>query len=335
MISSNYSNFTKFGIRNEAERYTWTMWLIFILSCSLLGDTIILVSSIKYNAFRIHDWIVAFIQHIAVCDLLISIFTIFPTIVSLLANGWVFGEPFCHFTATLTVYGVPTSSLLICALTSSKLWLLKNPLRARTLPKSKAHKLCAGIWVLALTVPALYLTVDMRDVYWGYNIYSCYYAHSSTKWKILEPLNHGIFGGLPTVIVIITSILLVHHLLKARKVATRSRGQIRWQGIATVVAVACIYTFAVLPLTVYWIAETYLEKSPDNLKTLSSRTAKSFFYFNVASNFFIYFFTVQSFRMFVRFLRAEVTLLLWSCYPSCRSMLFYISFTEQCSVHPT
>ena len=295
-----YPNSTQNGIHNDAERLTWAAWLAVIFTSSLAGDITILVASIKYRAFKLHTLMVAFIQHISICDLLISVFVVFPTLTSLLANKWIFGKTLCHVTANFTVFGVPASSLLTCSMTASKLWLLRYPLRAKSLSEKQAHVLCGCIWVLSLIPPALYLGVDKGDVGWKENIYSCYYKHSSPTWNYLEPINHGIFGGVPVFIVIICSILLVKHLREARRVSDRSRGEVRWQGIVTVVAVATVFIIAVFPLTVYWICETYLKSAQlHDLQASFSRTATTLFYLNVAPNIFLYFFTVRSFRCFL------------------------------------
>ena len=145
MISSKYSNFTQFGIKSEAERFIWSFWLIIIFISSLIGDTTILIASIKYNAFKLNNLVVVFIQHIAVSDLLVTLFTIFPRIVSLLSNSWVLGPGLCHMTAVLTVYGVPATSLLMSTLTLCKLALLKCPLRLRTLSRCQAHCVCLSV----------------------------------------------------------------------------------------------------------------------------------------------------------------------------------------------
>lgn len=296
-----HSNSTTHATLNDAERLTWAAWLAVIFTCSLLGDITILVTSTKYSAFKLHTLMVTFIQHISVCDLLISIFVVFPTLTSLLADRWVFGRALCHVTANFTVFGIPASSLLTCSMTAGKLWLLRYPLRAKSVSEKQAHLLCGGIWVLALVPPALYLGVDKDDVEFCGNIYSCYYKHSSHSWEFLEPINHGMFGGLPLLIVISCSILLISNLREARKVSDRSRGAVRWQGLVTVVAVASVFIIAVFPLTVYWICEPYLKSAVlHDVKASFSRIATTLFYLNVAPNVFLYFSTVKSFRGFIR-----------------------------------
>ena len=283
---------------DQTERYTWAAWLLFVLICSVLGNTAILVASLfKHDVFGFHVLMVALVQHMAVCDLLISVSTIFPRMVSLFTNNWIFGTPLCYLTAYLTAYSIPASSYLTCTMTTSKLWILKSPQRAKSFSKLQAHLLCLCIWALGFCIPILYLIVDKNDVDWSDKTFYCYYKHSGNKWDILKPCKHAVFGGIPVIVVIVTSVFLIKHLLEAREASKRSKGTVRWQGIATVVTVACVYTIAILPLTMYWIVESYLTAEQAKI---FSRTATTFFYFNVASNVFIYFFTIKGFKRFLQ-----------------------------------
>ena len=63
---------------------------------SLTGDTIILISTIKYSAIKQHRLIVAVIQHMAACDLLLTVFRVSPSLLSLIADKWVLGEVLCQ-----------------------------------------------------------------------------------------------------------------------------------------------------------------------------------------------------------------------------------------------
>ena len=296
MVSSNYSNYTLFGIKNEAERQTWAASLIFILICSVLGDTAIFVASIKYNAFKLHETIVVFIQHIAVCDLLYSLAGIFPRIVSMISDGWVFGTTLSYIVAHSVYIANSAGLVLICAMTSSKLWLLKYPLRSQHVSRKKGHVVCVFIWFLSLAVPCSAVLTDKDIVVWDYRFYMTSYAFNTTKWRLLE-ITMLAFNSIPNLIVIATSILLIKHLLKTRKVSRCSRGKVRWQGLVTVVAVACIYTASIFPVVICQVAQRYVH-DVDNVLVhrYLLRATTTFVYLNVASNFFVYFFTVQSFR---------------------------------------
>ena len=78
----NYSDKALFGFKSNTERYLWAGWLAFVVVLSLLGDSLILIASIKYKAFNLHKMIVTFIQHIAVNDLLSAIGSVAPAMLS-------------------------------------------------------------------------------------------------------------------------------------------------------------------------------------------------------------------------------------------------------------
>ena len=118
----------QFEIQNDTERHAWTAWLIFISLCSFLGDTTILTASIKYKVFKFHKLVVTTINHIAVCDLVISVLQI-PNITALLCNGWVLGWTFCYLKVYLGYVAYKAGTLLICTMTLGKLLTITFPLR--------------------------------------------------------------------------------------------------------------------------------------------------------------------------------------------------------------
>ena len=136
-IRSN--NATIYGIQNEVERYLWVGYLVVVLASSLIGDTIVLIASIKYNAFKLNKFIIAIIQHMAVCDLILSLDYVVPLLVSVITNRWVFGDFLAYFQEFVGYWAFPVSNVLVCALSVSKFLLVRYPLRTRRWTKVKAH----------------------------------------------------------------------------------------------------------------------------------------------------------------------------------------------------
>ena len=66
------------------EKRFWVGYLILVLVSSIFGDTVILVVSAKQHAFKLNVIIVAIIQHMAACDLIISVTYVGPTIISII-----------------------------------------------------------------------------------------------------------------------------------------------------------------------------------------------------------------------------------------------------------
>ena len=173
--STNYSDI-KFGLHNNAERYTWAGYQLFVLLSSLIGDTLILAASFNKDAFKINKLIVIVIQHIAVSDLINSISYALPISISLLANSWILGETMCKIQMYLTYFVNPVSMFLVAMLTTCKLLILRYPLRAASWSKNRAHKVCGCIWAASFISPILMLAADDSDVNFDYRIYYCAYS---------------------------------------------------------------------------------------------------------------------------------------------------------------
>ena len=171
----NYTNQTIFGMKNDLERYAWVGWLMFVIVSSLLGDTLILLGSIKYRAFRLHNIVVVFIQHMAVCDLIKTFSDVLPNLISSIYRAGGENKLLIYSRFFLTYYTSTASSLLIGGLTLTKLLLLNYPFRVGYASKRTAHKVCLGIWAASLYMPAIHLIVNKDDVIFDYRNYNFMY----------------------------------------------------------------------------------------------------------------------------------------------------------------
>ena len=291
-IRSN--NATIYGIQNEVERYLWVGYLVVVLASSLIGDTIVLIASIKYNAFKLNKFIIAIIQHMAVCDLILSLDYVVPLLVAVITNRWVFGDFLAYFQEFVGYWAFPVSNVLVCALSVSKFLLVRYPLRTRRWTKVKAHIACAIIWIACTPLPVGLLYSFQESVIFDYKTYD---TELSSVWKysgLLEGLIHCIPINL---IVIMSTILTLQYLSRARVVACRSGGSLRWQGILTVLFTGTLYCVSYLPFTVYNMMEPFVEENPPNKSFIQFRRISDYLTLvNIMSNFFVYSLTVPSFR---------------------------------------
>ena len=295
-----YSNKTAYGIKSDAIRYTWAGYYLFVIASSFLGDITILIASLKYKVFKLHRVIIVIIQHMAVCDLIISATSVLPRMVAVISDKWVIGNFFCYWYAYATYYSNQTSAFLISTMTTSKLLLLKYPLQFGTTTLKKAHLICLASWLAAFALPGTLFLVDKDDVSFSYRGYECDYGFSSEIWLYLRPFTAALFGFIPTCLVVSTTFCL---LIKAKKVLSHSRESLKWQGIVTTVLTATVFCLSVLPLIVYRVGESIVivdDKSKSSFYTTFFRVVISFLSLNTISNFYIYSLTVYSFRAFVR-----------------------------------
>ena len=295
-----YSNKTAYAIESDDIRYIWACYHLFIIASSLIGDTTILISSIKYKAFKLHKVIIVVIQHIAFCDLMVSTTHVLPKMVSVISNKWVLGNFSCYLTSYASYYSNLTSVLLICTMTTSKLLLLKYPFRFGTTTSKKAHSICVACWLAAFTLPVILLLVDKDDVSFSYRAYTCEYVFSSEIWHYMRPFVAVLFGFIPTFLVVLTTLCL---LIEASKVVSRSRKSLKWQGIVTTVLTATVFCVSLLPYIVYHVGDRIVsveDKSKSSFHKVFCRVANSLTSLNTISNFYIYSLTVSSFRAFIR-----------------------------------
>ena len=297
-MSYNYSNFDQYAIKNEAERYFYGGWYCFVVLCSLLGDSTILVASIKYNAFNLHRTVVAFIQHIAVIDLMNALLSTLPIAVSIFFNSGGSNKILNYLRFYLLYHVNALSALLIAAMSLGKLLLLKYPFRTRSWSKIHVHKVCAALWFASLCNATKYVLLGKDDIFFDYGVYTVTYKHSATIWKILLPVNSVIMLLVPNVIIIVSNVLLLN---EARKLVRGTDESLRWHGIMTVFLTASVYTVSYLPITVYFIVKPFVrpDQGPGPLFVFY-RIAICSLSFNILSNFFIYSLTVTSFRSFLK-----------------------------------
>ena len=294
---NDYSNRTVYGIESDALRYTWAGYLIFVLASSLIGDTTILIASIKYRAFKLHKVMILIIQHIAVCDLMVSLTDVLPKLVSIMAGNWVFGKFLCNATPYLRYYFNLASLLLICNMTTSKMLLLKYPLRFGSITSRKARIFPLACWLVAGVFPLIFLVLDWNDVSFSYRGYQCNYGYSSDIYHWLKPILAILFIFIPNCLVVATTISV---LIIAKQAVRRSRGSLKMQGIVTTVLTAMFYCLSVLPLVVYRVGESFIDKTSSSVFHIQFyRVTISCIFINTISNFYIYSLTVSSFREFI------------------------------------
>ena len=298
LIDSLYSNKTIWGFQSKLPRYTWAGYCLFVLVAYFVGDSIILVASIKFRAFKFHKSIVVILQHIPVCDLLVSITYVFPIFLTLLADKWLLGTFLCYISTYSGYFFNGVSILLISTMTTCKLLLLKYPLRFGSVSSKAAHLICGASWFTASIITTTILFVDWQDVYFCYRGYQCTYGFTSDIWFYLKPVIAIVFLFTPTCFVVITSVYL---LVIAKQVARRGRESLKWQGIITTILTATIYCISIVPYIVYRVGESIVPEVTTQtfFNTTLYRTSMAIAGLNTISNFFIYSLTVPSFRSFV------------------------------------
>lgn len=295
-------NFNNHSDESHGVRYIWATYYMSVLTLTLLGDSVILIASIKFGAIKINPYLVAIIQHLAVCDLMTTVFNHFTTAVAFLANKWVLGYHYCYISALMAYYTVGTAPMLTCLMITSKLIMVKrqNSNLARYMTSGMAHMLCSGIWASSFLIPSLVLalTVGYDSIYFDRSIGLCEFEVSTRSWHILGISFLVVYFFLPFTVITASAALLIKHLLSAHRIARLVGRSKRWQGIVTVFITAIIFMATSAPIAAYIIVKISGTNNATNFSEFY-RICYAFQSLNVVCNFFIYSFSVTSFRQFL------------------------------------
>ena len=273
-------------IQNDRERYLWFLYFLVVFLSSSMGDSIILIASVRYDAMKLNRFIVAVMQHIAVCDLLRTLGWVLPTLISLQADRWILGSPVAYISMFLILLTFQVSNILICVLTSSKFMMLKFPERTRSWMKKGGHVVCVFAWLgSSIFVAAVFHRKD--GIYFDQDRYTILFRTSEVYAVLVFKIVTII---IPTFLIVITTFSTLCYLMKSREVARTSGGRLRWQGMVTVTTTSLVYCISIVP---------YIVASFTIYRARLERTANFLTAINIMSNFYIYSLTIPSFRNFI------------------------------------
>ena len=114
------------------------------------------------------------------------------------------------------------------------------------------------------------------------------------------PIYFIIVQVVPLCMIIGTTVPTLKYLVDASKSARRVKGSIPWQGAMTVTLTAVVFCISNLPMFIYFIGASIMEKSPESLFHSHYPKVGTFLQrINIMANFFIYTLTIKSFRRFI------------------------------------
>jgi len=316
--SSNYSLFGGY------EKYWWldknvnpvlarslfsTFFLLGTL-IGLIGSTIILIAT-KQKAIRLGKITTAFIQHVAVLDLLTTLVVLFPTCLVAITDHWLLGNQFCAFQAYSRWFLVAATALLITAVNCSKLASILFPFRNARWTCRQGHIIACCIWAFSLALDLIFvLQKDKIDVvYFNFEL-SCDILMSHQLFFKSAILMFSV-ALLCTIVVVTSGIWLI---VIAVRLSHRQGRSVNLQGILTVILIAVVYCISMLPLFGYYVLQFIAIGGNRNLKIF----CKCIPYLNNIANVFIYMISLTSFQNFIK----------------ARFVAIYSCFITQRRIHP-
>ena len=188
----------------------------------------------------------------AIADLLLTLFGIVPGAVSLAANDWILGDVMCYLnyfikdTSALALYSLTT------AIATTKMLMIKYPLRAINFSTQVGHVAAFSIWITSSSLPAAALLKDNKSMYFDYLLYTCDYTCVEPVWNSISYTIYTTLVGLVGLITVTGTVVSSVWLLVLANRATAGGG-LRREGVLTVILTAGAHSMWALPLTAYYV----------------------------------------------------------------------------------
>lgn len=290
-------NQSLFEITDELHKGLLISWCFILGIFSIIGNTIVIIASVKYKALRLDKVSVTLIKHIGFADVCYALVVILVVGWSLVENRWPLSHVMCHVSVYLQYFLALVDINIIWVLNVAKLTCILYPFRARLRSQNTGYILAASMWLFSNIYP-LQNAAMRRTVYFDYRSYRCANLHTPDEWEWLDPLNTLIFFLTPNIIVVVTTVWLL--------VYTNKCAAIHKQAVVTMVTVSLVFCISYAPIGVYLVAEKWI------IEAAGDRKHENFFYLqlyrygtlvkfiNNSINPVIYYLTISSFRKFVR-----------------------------------
>ena len=297
-------NFTENKIEDITERSILIFYLLTVFLSALVGDTLILLATMKEDALKLNKFLVTVMQHIAMSDLVLALVFILPTVVSLIAESWVFGDVLGDILKFLTQTVGDLSRILITVLAASKLFIIKFPLRAPILSVKIARISSIIILLSVMTIYGSFLVFDQCRLFFSHVEYfmACQIPSDQATNRYF---GYAIATAIiPTFVVILVTAAILMHLLSAWKISRKCGGKVSWHGIVAVSTTATVFCVATIPYVISFIFIQSNWSDGSRIEGVNSlvfiRSSHFTTALNIMCNVYIYYFTIPTFRQFVK-----------------------------------
>eukprot|EP00116_Pleurobrachia_bachei_P005487 sb/3465749/ len=128
----------------------------FGLICSttgLLGNGLVLYSSLRYDSIKLDHISLIFLQNLALADFLNTALIILPTFITYTAGRWLFGSVFCDFQLWSGYITATVNILTVISIACHRLRVLLSPLRVQSAWTAKLVVIC--VWVVSPVIPVV------------------------------------------------------------------------------------------------------------------------------------------------------------------------------------
>ena len=162
-IAGGVSNTTNTLLLSTLAIVPLATYTLLVTTLGLLGNTLVVYSSVRYNAIQLDKVSVLLVQNLAVADLLYILCNVLPSAITYLAGRYILGSGYCFVNAVIAFIPGSVNTLTILALTGYRLLIVVYPYRAITL--LRARVMVGVTWVLSLAPVSVALAYESEAVF--------------------------------------------------------------------------------------------------------------------------------------------------------------------------
>ena len=146
---------------------------------ALLGNGIVIYSSIKYNLLNMDSTFVALLTNVAIADFYIVFTTFIPKATTIYAKKWVLGKAICFINADIPSVGGSCEMVTLAVLSSCKLYRLAFPFHGNLSLCQTVGLICV-FWVWS-SIPAVHSILTDSFAYFDPNAFDCFMSTYSVS----------------------------------------------------------------------------------------------------------------------------------------------------------
>ena len=227
-IVIDLSNNTKYPDLHEFVGFSdWTIvyihiefWVIQALA--LVGNPIVLVTSIKYSSLNMDEISCRFLENLAVADLILAVIGGWPIYITFVAKRYVLGKFCCIAALFMTNVGGVAEILILATISLYRALSLKYPLQTLAIcSTNKAKKVLVLIWVLAWTPPLISLLSNSTIYYEPKKIGCTSVAYYSSWSKVVVTLAMILLAGIPMLCIVVSNFVICIIVIRAKRKRNR------------------------------------------------------------------------------------------------------------------
>ena len=221
----------------------------------ILGNALVIYSSIRYNAIEMDKVSLLFVQSLAVADFLYVFSNVLPSAVSYILRRYVMGKVYCFISAQTSFTYAQVNTVTVLTITAYRLRIIWRPLQK--VSYSVAKIVAALIWIIASTTTIICLVYKSESVFSqkSAKCFSTIYIHKEKAAAVLFRITFGTCIVIPLIAIVFINVILFTISSRSVQKIKRSTGNegSKARALTTVCALSSAFVISWTPHFIFLI----------------------------------------------------------------------------------